>query len=403
MHDDAAWRLPAYGSRSFDLLPATVERLLTGAAGGLDIGMAPLGDRYDHVVLVYFDAFGWRFAERHGDHVLLREADAVERLTSQFPSTTTVHTPTIHSGLPVAEHGLYEWHVLEPSLNRLVTPLLFCFAGDDAGDGLVAAGFHPEAMFPSESLYERLARQGVASHVAQPAAFADSASSRCMLRGSTVHPFVTPTEALAAVGASLSIEERAYGFVYLPDADSLMHQVGPVGEEVASLFEATLSAIDAAVRGNVFPAGTLVLVTADHGMANISPERTTYVNVLWPGIAEWLAVGADGKPLAPAGSCRDLFLHVRPGEVEHVVSTLAASLAGIAEVHPVERLVQEGLFGATPSDALRARLADVVCLPYLGEAVYWLEPGRFEQRFNGQHGGLTPEEMDIPLVAHVTG
>jgi hypothetical protein len=67
------------------------------------------------------------------------------------------------------------------------------------------------------------------------------------------------------------------------------------------------------------------------------------------------------------------------------------------------RSFEEGLFGATPSDALRTRLADVVCLPYLGEAVYWLEPGRFEQRFNGQHGGLTPEEMDIPLVAHVTG
>jgi Type I phosphodiesterase / nucleotide pyrophosphatase len=402
MHDDIVWRLPAYGSRSFDLLPATVERLFTGRVGGLDIATAPLDDRYDHVVLIYFDAFGWRFVEQHGDHPLLRDAVAVERLTSQFPSTTTAHTPTIHSGLPVAEHGLYEWHVLEPSLNRLVTPLLFCFAGDAAMDGLTAEGVAPDSMFPRASFYERLAQSGIAAHVAQPAAFAGSASSRCMLRGSTVHPFVTTTEALAAVGASLSAEERAYGFVYLPEVDSLMHHVGPDGEGVAALFESTLSAIGEAVRGNVFPAGTLVLVTADHGMAAVSPERTSYVNVVWPGIAEFLALGADGKPLAPAGSCRDLFLHVRPGEVEQVVGTLAASLDGIAEVHPVEQLVEQGLFGPAPSAALRARLADVVCLPYAGEAVYWLEAGRFEQRFNGQHGGLTPEEMDIPLVASVT-
>ena len=137
------WTPPAWGTRSFDLLPATVERLLTGKAGGLDLGVAALEGRYDHVVLIYFDAFGWRFAEQHGDHPLLRDAIAVERLTSQFPSTTTVHTPTIHSGLPVGEHGLYEWFVLEPSLNRLVTPLLFCFAGDDELDGLTAEGISP--------------------------------------------------------------------------------------------------------------------------------------------------------------------------------------------------------------------------------------------------------------------
>ena len=42
-----------------------------------------------------------------------------------FPSTTTVHSTTIHSGLPLGEHGLYEWNVYEPQLNRLVTPLWF--------------------------------------------------------------------------------------------------------------------------------------------------------------------------------------------------------------------------------------------------------------------------------------
>jgi hypothetical protein len=51
---------------------------------------------------------------------------------------------------------------------------------------------------------------------------------------------------------------------------------------------------------------------------------------------------------------------------------------------------------------LRRRLADVVCLPFPGEAVYWFEAGRFEQHFRGQHGGLSEDELDIPLVAVVT-
>jgi hypothetical protein len=40
-------------------------------------------------------------------------------------------------------------------------------------------------------------------------------------------------------------------------------------------------------------------------------------------------------------------------------------------------------------------------LPHYGEAVFWHEPGRFVQGLYGQHGGLSPQEMEIPLLAWV--
>jgi predicted AlkP superfamily pyrophosphatase or phosphodiesterase len=395
-------RIPAYGDRCFDALPATVERLLTGAGEGLRLGTPVLERRYDHVVLVYLDAFGWRFAERHGGHPLLHGADLVEPLTSQFPSTTLVHATTIHSGLPVGAHGLYEWFCYDPGVDRLIAPLIFSFAGDGERNTLLEAGVHPEDVYPDESLYLRLAAAGVASHVAHPAPIADTPPSRRLLRGATVHPFYSNEDGLAALGAALAGEERGYGLVYLPEVDALMHVAGPDDPAAAELFDGSLSAIERAVRGGAFPPETLVLLTADHGMAKISPERTAYVNVVWPEIVEQLAHGADGKPLAPAGSCRDLFLHVRPGRVEDVVERLRGLLGEVADVYAVEELVAAGVFGQSVSEALRRRLADVVCLPFPGEAVYWLEPGRFEQHFLGQHGGLSPDELEIPLVAVVT-
>ena len=63
-------------------------------------------------------------------------------------------------------------------------------------------------------------------------------------------------------------------------------------------------------------------------------------------------------------------------------------------------LEAEGVF-ADPGPGLRARLANVVVLPHYGEAVYWHEPGRFVQQLRGQHGGLSAQEMEIPLVAWV--
>ena len=79
---------------------------------------------------------------------------------------------------------------------------------------------------------------------------------------------------------------------------------------------------------------------------------------------------------------------------------LGERLDGTADVVPVADLIAEGIF-SEPSARLRSRLANVVALPRYGEAVYWHEPGRFEQHLVGQHGGLSPQEMEIPLVAWV--
>jgi hypothetical protein len=82
---------------------------------------------------------------------------------------------------------------------------------------------------------------------------------------------------------------------------------------------------------------------------------------------------------------------------------LSDLLDGVAEVRTVEALLDEGLFGSNVTEALTSRLANLVVLPAPGQAAYWLEPGRFEQTFLGQHGGLTANEMEIPLVSWVAG
>jgi Type I phosphodiesterase / nucleotide pyrophosphatase len=379
MHE--RWRLPAHADgRCFDTLPARIEALLAEHA---------------RVVLVYFDAFAWRFFERHSGHSLFRDAEA-ERWTSQFPSTTAVHSTTINTGLPVGLHGLYEWFVYEPKLNRLITPLPFSLAGDAEPDTLLEAGLEPADVFPFETVYRRLA---VPSFTAAPALISFSTATRRLTDGATPVPFDEPEDGMRLLAEAMAGEERAYGTIYLPRLDALMHIEGPDADSVDPEIEATLAGLEAAP----WPEGTFVLLTADHGCAAVSPERTTYVNVAWPELAGHLAQGADGKPLAPAGSARDLFLHVLPDRLDEVADRLARLLEGKADVERTDALVEAGVFGPEVSDALRVRLANLVVLPYEREAVYWLEAGRFEQKFLGQHGGLSSDEMDIPLVSWTAG
>jgi hypothetical protein len=398
---------PLAAGYTFAALPATVERLLTGHGGGLPhtaLGDAP--ERVERVVLVLLDAFGWRFLVRHADrHPLLKRMlaeGAVAKLTTQFPSTTAAHVTTMHSGRPVADHGLYEWNIYEPSLDALVTPLMFSFAGDADRDTLRGTGADPRTLYPTATLYRRLSADGVRCIAFHPSTFAPSTYDGVLLDGATLHPY----DSLAAAFTTLAGELRArggstYAYLYIDTLDWTGHHHGPSSAAFDAEAVRCLDAVDAALRA--LPRGTLLLLAADHGQLDVDPERTRFVNLLWPEIGSYLRRDRTGRPLAPAGSARDFFLHTAAGAREHVVERLLELLGASAEVRATADLVDEGVFAGTPGQRLRERIGDVCILPAAGETVWWRERGRFGMRFRGHHGGLTPEEAHTHVTSLMVG
>ena len=140
--------------KSFAEIPAEVRRRV--AAG-------------ERVVLILLDAFGLEFRERHRDHPLIQRLDVIP-LTSQFPSTTSAHVPSVHFGMPVHEHGLYEWNVLEPALGEIICPLRFNPSGAEE-EGTLVGRLEPSVLSPGPTFYESLA---VPCIVAQPSRLAGS-------------------------------------------------------------------------------------------------------------------------------------------------------------------------------------------------------------------------------------
>jgi hypothetical protein len=60
--------------------------------------------------------------------------------------------------------------------------------------------------------------------------------------------------------------------------------------------------------------------------------------------------------------------------------------------------MSEGYFGPVLSPRFCARAGDLVILPYRYESVWWYEKNKYAQRYYGHHGGLTVQEMEIPLL-----
>ncbi len=117
-----------------------------------------------------------------------------------------------------------------------------------------------------------------------------------------------------------------------------------------------------------------------------------------------LRTDRQGQVLTPGGSCRDMFLYVKPSALEDAQVLVANMIGERGAVRPVADLIGAGYFGPLPvSDTFLGRVGNLVVLPFEGEAVWWYEKDRFEQKFRGHHGGLTRGELEIPLLLYSLG
>lgn len=399
---------PLYDSYCFSALPQTIEYLLTGegeSAFPADcLGQLPA--HYDKVILFFIDGFGWRFFQRYAEkHPFLKACmkdGVISQLTSQFPSTTAAHATCIHTGLNVGQSGIYEWNYYEPLVDEMITPLFFAYAGEKR-DTLKRNPNPPEAFFPTQTFYQKLQRSGIASYVFQHASYTPSTFSDVVYRGATVFSYKRLSEALSNLVEHVKTAptRNAYYFLYFDKIDAVCHTYGPQSHQFHDTIEVFLKMMEELFHKNLQEkAGrTLFILTADHGQVEVDPHRTYYLNKKSIDIEKFLQRNQGGKLLVPAGSARDMFLHVREEYIDEAVLVLNNRLEGIAEVHSTEDLIQQGFFGpAQPSQKFLARVGNVVILPYRHETVWWYEEGKFDMHFQGHHGGLTPEEMEIPLM-----
>lgn len=401
---------PLYDSYCFANIPATVASLLTGkgkSALPTDV-FGSLPTRYDKVVLFFIDAFGWKLFERYANRFpflrTIMTDGVVSKMTSQFPSTTAAHVTCIHTGLDVGQSGVYEWQYYDPLADEVISPLLFSYAGDKLmRDTLRRSGMPPEAFFPQRTFYNALLAQGVTSHILQYHTYISSTYSEIVFRGATLHPYQTLEEALTRLGELLKAPTSGptYYFFYFDRIDATCHLYGPSSRQCEAAVEQFLTAMEAVfyrnVKGQV--GNTLFMLTADHGQIDVDPRRTFYLNQQMPGLERCFKTNAKGRPIVPAGSPRDMFLHVKDEQVDEVIVKLQQRLDGRAEIYRVSELLAQHFFGLRdPSPMLLSRLGNVVILPYQHETVWWYEDGKFDMHFRGHHGGLMADEMEIPLL-----
>lgn len=332
--------------------------------------------RAESVVLVLIDGLGAISLRAHAGHARALTTGMAKKdvAHSVFPSTTAAALTTLLTGVWPGQHGLVGYRVLDPSRGILVNQLT----------GWEAEGLDPATWQASPTVFERAAAEGRPTFAVGVAAYAGSGFTRATLRGAEFVAAQTPAERVAA---AYDLAERHPGslvYCYLPEADKAGHRYGvDSGHWVAALEE-----IDAALSRRV-PLGVGVLVTSDHGMVDVPAHRQVVLE------AEHL----EGVALV-GGEPRMLHLYLDPdADAEAVSSRLTADLDGLADVGTRRTAIDAGLFGPVITSAAASRIGDVLVVSRNNHAVY--DGTAHDQRNRGmigQHGGLTPEERQVPLL-----
>jgi predicted AlkP superfamily pyrophosphatase or phosphodiesterase len=358
------------------------------------------------VVFFLIDGFGYshyiRYYKNYSFFERFAKKGNVYPLTSVFPSTTPAALTTLHTGLTPQEHGLPEWTVYFEEFDSIIETLPFKTWEMTNPDGLLKTGGSYDMLYTGPTVYEHLQKHGIKSYMFVFEHYGHSAYSKAVHRGSTVVPFKDGLDLISKLRTYLlSQKGPAYYFVYWGNIDSIAHRFGPESREheaaIASFSELMETEFLNSLKKEEVEDVTLMF-SADHGHAGIRGDDIINLNK-YPEIDDNFMRSPQGKRILPTGSPHDVFLFIQPGKVKPVMSFLKDELIGKATILNVQEAVDQELFGINKhTPRFMKRIGNVIILPY-DKYHIWYEflPDKPYGQL-GIHGGLSEEEMLIPLA-----
>jgi hypothetical protein len=354
-------KTPSYHGSGLVNLVSEIEARMTGSspADGLtDSSMMPDAQTF---VLILFDGLGIAQME-HRDASSFR-ASLTATLDAPFPTTTSVSLSTLATGLTPSRHGQVGHLTWYPDLGKVVNTLKWV-----TPNGEPVAYDYP-SLLPRPNFWERLRAGGVEPITVQPGDFAASPLTRSLYRGARFEGAWDPEDLIEAT-VTLAAEPGRFIFTYVPFVDVAGHVTGLGSEEFTEAMMAATRVWDGVASR--MPPGAALLGTADHGLVEIPEDDKILIR------------DPHFDDLRFAGDARGVRLWGEPSLMEDLASSVGGAL-----LDPLSWL------GPDPTEKTLSHLGDRLLVAPPGKAIL---PRGFDKRLRCYHGGLMPDEVEIPLL-----
>lgn len=344
----------------------------------------------EHVVVIVADGLGLSSLEHAPVGGFLR-SHLVRELRTVYPSTTTVALSAFATAGWPATHGLTGWWTRFPAHDRNLAILPFVEQG--SGTSAVEFGLSATDLICAEPVWRHLLRDVV---IVLPLSIGTGSYNTWFHRGVAAVKRCEEARLPRMVRSVLSRTRRpTYIYSYIPTVDTISHRHGPDSAEAAAAVGFVEQIAERTVR-EATRFGARVVLTADHGQVTTPRDKHIVVTPDDPVTRLFAAL--------PSGDTRSVQLWFRPesrGDGERRIMEFLADRGAGDDVVYVETgdLIASGLLGpVAPSDEVRRRWGDATLIALGDRCFEYATPRMPPKRFLGNHSGLSPAEMRVPMV-----
>ncbi len=336
---------------------------------------------YKNIVLIVLDGMGTDMMERNLPYGNFLRKNFVQNLTSVFPSTTASAMTSYYTGVSPNEHGWLGWSLFFKEFCRMID----VFTNTDTyTKQSIAISNAAEFVMPYETIYKSISESIIGD--VQP--FTISQSKVNIAENGNIHKTADKFERVCElIELICKTNQNTFTYVQWCSPDDTAHRTGCYSDEtkkklteISQMLEKTSEKLT----------DTIFIISADHGMIDISNEL--FIERM-PDIAECLVM----PPLIESRAMSFFVKSDRRTDFERAFNTnigndfllfshrevFEKKLLGAGKTHPKTNDFIGDYFACAISD---------VCLKY---RTLNTKPKSMSK---ANHGGLTEQEMTVPLI-----
>lgn len=377
--------LPNYKNGSIVNLMSSIGKALGTGSMYNELGLLPAKDLKDskNIVLIVLDGLGYEYLK---DKNSVLNENLRGKITSVFPSTTASAITTFATGAAPQQHAITGWfmHLKELGVVSAILP----FNPRMGGRSFTAQGIKVEDILNLKCFSEKIKAHSYTVTYAEimDSDFTKANSKRSEISGcKTLGGFFRQIRKAIASHAG-----RKYIYAYWPKFDSISHKYGINSKEAKEHFLEINKKISSFID-DIKGTNTALIITADHGLIDTTKKRMIKLED-HPKLKECLTLPFCGEP-------RSIYCYVHPSKTKQFEAYIKDKLNKFCSLRKSEEIIINNYFGSfKPNPRLIDRVGDYILIMkenyiFKDKILKQKEPFHI-----GNHGGVSKEEMHVPLI-----
>jgi len=337
-----------------------------------------------NIVLIIIDGMGFEFLKKNGENTIFAKY-LVGPITSVFPSTTATAITTFLTGLPAQQHAVTGWFMFLKEIGIVSKILPFA---SRAGDLDLNKFIDIKKIFNQKCFSDKIK---VSSFVIQKKEIIDSDYTLATSGKSKRLSYNSLDGFFRQIKKAVkSSNKQKYIYAYWPEFDSLSHDYGINSKKTEKHFKKLDRKLKKFLKG-IEGTNSLIIITSDHGFIDTTKKRTIILKQ-HPKLEECLTLPLCGEP-------RAVFCYVHPSKKKQFEKYVKTKLKNICYVYKSEDFIKKNYFGLfKPNRRLFDRIGDYILILKDNYVLKDNILGEKKHFHIGAHGGVSKEEMIVPLI-----